>query len=400
MATQSTYRLILALIILLAVTLVLVTFGQVRFFPGADEGCYLRYAAYIAEKGLSGFSAIFQGFVQDEAHWFNPNPLRVGFIMLSAAWLKIAGYSFINLAFLSLFSYALFLGFSYYFARKYLGEQLALLLVILLAFSPLQMAMARRALMESTLNLFSILSIWLFWDYLKNRGRLKFILFVAVYIGSILIKETSVLLVIVFLLYFLAERFIYGKKTGLKAITALLFLPLIFTGLAYLALGCFPYMSDTLKILFGHPQPASYATLFCSGPWYRYLIDYMLLSPWVVILAIGFIFSFFLQREEDALALYFIFVFLLTFILFSVFMKNVRYVIILDTPLRLFSLLMLNSLARRVCPRQGHMKLTFVLVMVLVLFDCFNFYNLFIAKGIYDPTSFFLLKAKQIIPFN
>jgi 4-amino-4-deoxy-L-arabinose transferase-like glycosyltransferase len=399
MATRSTFRLILALIITLAVTLILSTFQEARFFVRADEGCYLRYAAYLGEKGPGGLAAIFQGFIQDQPHWFNPNPLRIGFIILSGAWLKILGYSFMNLAFLSLLSYALFLGLSYYFSRKYLGEQLALLLVILLAFSPLQMAMARRALMESVINLFLVSAIWLFWDFLRSRSRVKFILFIAVFTGSILIKETSVLLVFVFLLYFLADRFIYGEKIGLKIITAILFLPLALAGLAYLLLGCFPYIPATLKILCGPPQPASYATLFCSGPWYRYLIDYMLLSPWVVILAVGFIFSFFLQREEERLSLYFIFIFLLTFILFDIFMKNVRYVIILDTPLRLFSLLMLNRIAERAYPRQA-MKLTFALVMALALFDYFNFYHLFIQEGIYDPASFFLLKAQKIIPFN
>jgi len=399
MQTRLTSRLILALIIALALTLVLSTFEQVRFFARADEGCYLRYAAYLGEKGPSGLAAIFQGFIQDQPHWFNPNPLRIGFIILSGAWLKILGYSFMNLAFLSLFSYALFLGLSYYFSRKYLGEQLALLLVILLAFSPLQMAMARRALIESTTNLFLVSAVWLFWDFLKSRSRLKSILFIAVFTGSILIKETSVLLIFVFLPYFLADRFIYGKKTSLKEIAFILFLPLILAGLAYLLLGCFPYILETLKILCGPPQPASYATLFCSGPWYRYLIDYMLLSPWVVILAVGFIFSFFLQREEEGLSLYFIFVFLLTFILFNIFMKNVRYVIILDTPLRLFSLLMLNRIVGRIYPRQA-MKLTFALVMALALFDYFNFYQLFIQEGIYDPASFFLLKAKHFIPFN
>ena len=399
MTKESIYRLMAAAVILLAVTLILSTLGQVHFFPQHDEGCYLKYAACIGEKGLSGFSGIFQGFIEDQAHWFNPNPFRIGFIILSGAWLRMLGYSFINLAYLSLFSYALFLGFSYYFSRKYLGEQLALLLVILLAFSPLQLAMARRALMESTINLFSILSVWLFWDFFKSRSRLKAILFIAVYTGSILIKETSVLLIFVFLSYLLARRFIDKEKVNLKEIALLLFLPLVLAGLVYLACGCLPYLLDTAKIILAPLKAGSYAALFCSGPWYRYLIDYMLLSPWIVILAIGFIFSFLTRKKEDEFSLYFIFVFLLIFILFGIFRKNVRYVIILDTPMRLFSLLMLNGIAQRIYPRQA-MKLTFVLVVLLAFSDCLNSYYLFIREGIYDPASFFLLMAKHIIPFN
>ncbi|MDD5196336.1 MAG: glycosyltransferase family 39 protein [Candidatus Omnitrophica bacterium] len=399
MATKSTYRLLLALVIVLAVSLLLPTLARVPYFSYADDICYFKYATCLGEKGLNGLSGLFQGFIADQPNWFNPHPLRIGFIILSAAWLKILGYSLLNLAFLSLFSYALFLGFSYYFSRKYLGEQLALLLVILLAFSPLQMAMARRAFVDSSLNLFSLLAVWLFWDFLKNRGRARFILFVAVYTCSILIKETSLLLIFVFFSFLLFSRFIYKEKVPFKKTTVLLALPVILAGLVYLACGVSSYMPGIIKILL-MPAPAdSYASLFCSGPWYRYLIDYMLLSPWVVILTIGFIFNFFLKKEEDGLSLYFIFVFLVSFILFSAFLKNVRYMIILDTPMRLFSLFMLNMIAQRIWPRQA-MKLTVVLVVSLAFFDWFNFYHLFIAENIHDPTSFFLLKAKQIIPFH
>ncbi|MDD5662088.1 MAG: glycosyltransferase family 39 protein [Candidatus Omnitrophica bacterium] len=399
MATKSTYRLFLALVIILAVTLLLPTLARVPYFSYADDVCYFKYATYLGEKGFNGLSILFQGFIADQPNWFNPHPLRIGFIILSAAWLKILGYSLLNLAYLSLFSYALFLVFSYYFSRKYLGEQFALLLVILLAFSPLQMAMARRAFIDSTLNLFSLLTIWLFWDFLKNGGRLKFILFILAYAGSILIKETSLLLIFVFLPFLSASRFIYKKKVPLREMALLLALPLVLAGLAYLASGALVYMPGIIKVLLMPAPAGSYASLFCSGPWYRYLVDFMLLSPWVVILTIGFIFSFFLKREEDELALYFIFVFLLTFVVFSIFLKNVRYMIILDTPMRLFSLLMLNKIAQRIYPRRA-MKLTFVLVIILAFFDCLNFYYLFIGEGIHDPTSFFLLKARQFIPFN
>jgi hypothetical protein len=259
--------------------------------------------------------------------------------------------------------------------------------------------MARRALIESAVNLFSVLSVWLFWDFLKNRSRLKAILFIVVYTGSILIKETCVLLIFVFSLYLLAGRLIYKKKVDLKEAVFLLGLPPILVGLVYLACGCLPYLWETVKIILLPPKAVSYANLFCSGPWYRYLIDYMLLSPWVAVLTIGFILSFFLKKEKEELSLYFVFVFLITLVSFNIFAKNVRYVIILDTPMRLFSLLMLNAIAQRIYPRQA-MRLTFILVIVLAFFDCLNSYYLFIREGIYDPTSFFLLTAKHIIPFN
>ena len=298
MATRSSYRLVLFLIIAIAITLLSLTFKNIHFATTADEGYYFNYASFIAEKGISGFSELFKGYLANQEHWVFPNPLRIGFIIVSAIWLKITGASFMNMAYLSLVFFVLFLLSSYYFSRRYLGERFALLFVTLLAFSPIQLAMGRRALMDSAVNLFSSLSIWLFWDFLKKKGGLKLIFFIAAFSFSILVKETTVLLAIPFLVLLLMDRFVYKNEYSVKEfLSALLLPPFIALGV-YALLGCLPYIFDTAKIILNSPQTNSYALLFGSGPWYRYLIDYMILSPWVVILAIGFVFYFFLNKER------------------------------------------------------------------------------------------------------
>ena len=399
MDTRSSYRLVLFLIVTVAVTLVSLTFKNIHFATSADEGYYFSYASFISQKGISGFSALFKGYLENQQHWLYPNPLRIGFIILSAIWLKITGASFMNMAYLSLFFFVLFLLTSYYFSRRYIGEKLALLFVTLLAFSPIQLAMGRRALMDSAVNLFSSLSIWLFWDFLKKKGGLKLILFIAAFSFSILVKETTVLLAIPFLILLLMDKFVYKNRYSVKKfLSALLLPPLIALGV-YALLGCLPYIYDTAKIILNSPQVNAYAVSFGSGPWYRYLIDYMILSPWVVILAIGFIFYFLLNKGNNELAAYFIVIFLANLIIFNFFTKNLRYLIILDVPLRLFSLFMLNAVANKFFPRQA-IKVVFIFVILLVLSDYLNFYHLFVRESIYDPVSFYLLKAKHIIPFK
>lgn len=399
MATRSSYRLILFSIIALSITLVSLTFKNIRFAVSADEGYYLGYASFIAEKGLSGLSALSRSYLDNQQHWLYPNPLRIGFIVVSAIWVKIFGASFMNLAYLSLIFYALFLLTSYYFSRRYLGERLALFFVTLLAFSPIQLAMGRRALMDSAVNLFSSLSIWLFWDFLKKKGSLRLALFIAAYAFSILVKETAVLLTLPFLVLLLIDKFVYKNEHGAKEFLSVLAVAPLMALTVYALSGCLPFVFATAKIILSSPQTNPYALLLGSGPWYRYLIDYMILSPWVLILATGFIFYFFLGREKNELVVYFTVIFLTAFISFNFFTKNLRYVMILDMPLRLFSLLMLNAVANRFFPRQAT-KAIFVLVAMLVLSDYLNFYDLFVRAGIYDPISFLLLKAKHIIPFQ
>ena len=70
----------------------------------------------------------------------------------------------------------------------------------------------------------------------------------------------------------------------------------------------------------------------------------MLLSPWTVILSIGFIFYYLGSREHNETNFYFLSVLIFSFFIFNIFSKNVRYVIMLDIPMRLFSVLMLRNL--------------------------------------------------------
>lgn len=397
MAAKSTYRLFFILIIVLAAILVSSSFKQLRFVSGADEGYYFKYAVQIGDNGPFGFSGLFKEYIQEERHWVFPSPLRVGLITLSAIWLKIFGISFMNLAYLSLVLYLLFLCASYYFSKKFLGEAFGLLFIILLAFSPLQLAMARRILPESAVNLFSVLSIWSFWDFLQGKSKPKLILFIAAFSFSILIKETCVLLIFIFAVFLLAEKFIFKKEIGLKEFVSILFIPIIIVGLVYLALGCLPYLPDTIKIILNSPKTNPYAIMFGSGPWYSFLIDYLLLSPAVVILAIGFIFYYFAKwKEEGKLPGYFIFVLLANFILFSFFTKNVRYLIFLDMPMRLFSLLMLYRIAQVISPRKA-ILLTSLAVVLLAAIDYLNFYDLFV-RGYLRSSKFSPAKSQAHHP--
>ena len=385
----------LAFLLVLAVsfTLTSLSIKDVEFASGADEGYYLRYASYIGEHGLGGFADLFKNYIENQKDWLYPNPLRMGFIALSSVWLKIFGYSFLNLAYFSLFSFCVFLIISFYFAAKYFDEKITLLLAILLAFSPLNMAMARRALLDSTFNLFSIFSIWLFFGLLKKRTLLKHILFILIYSFTILVKETGVLLSLFFALYLI---FYKGKKYFLSVTL----FPFLIVGSTYIILaGGLSNVTDMIKIILTSPGHNEYAILFGSGPWFRYLIDYILLSPWVVILSSGFVFWYLASKEHDERVTYFLLAFVVLFFSLNFFTKNVRYLMILDMPMRLFSVLMLKKLFEARFPKQAFILLS-VSVVAIAAFDYLNFYNLFARGEIYDPVSYWLLRGQHIIPWR
>jgi 4-amino-4-deoxy-L-arabinose transferase-like glycosyltransferase len=324
----------------------------------------------------------------------------MGFILLSSTWIKIFGNNLLNLAFLSLFSYCLGLCICFYFTRKYFDEKIALLFSVLFAFSPLNMAMARRALMDSTLNLFLILSIWLFFSLLKERSSVKYVLFILVYSFTLLIKESALLLSLFFILYLICLKFIFKKAVYLKDLLSATLLPFVITGVVYISLsGSIFNIVGMFKIILGPPGNNQYAMLFGSGPWFRYIIDYILLSPWVVILSIGFVFYRAALKDIDEDILYFLLAFISLFFSVNIFTKNIRYAMVLDMPMRLFSVLLLKNIAEAIFPKYKYaFILTVILVSAIAVFDYISFQSLFLKDGIYDPASFMLLKSRHIIP--
>lgn len=370
------------------------------FAAGADEGHYLTYAKRISENGIKIYPEIFDEHVKIKENQIWPSPLRVGYFLLAAQWFKFFGSSLRSLAKLSFICYILFLLLSLYFSKKYFGKGIASLFVLLLAFSPLPMAMAKRALSDSAGNLFAALSIWLFLDFLLEKKLLNFILFEAIYIYSILVREQSVLLICFFSLFFIIYKYAYKVNIPKIYFPAIIFVPITIVGLAWLiSAQSFANVISMIKLTRALPALNQYSALFCRGPWFRYIIDYLLISPLATILALAFIIYALTNREilKDYKITYFLVLFLILYILLSSFdyNKNIRYAITLDIPMRLFTVFMLKEIFKK-------SKFSVDFIFISVLFFCFidyqSFLALFCQKNIYDPVSFTLLKARQFIP--
>lgn len=392
------YTLLFITLLSIAFFLIFSSLKHLHFDANADEGYYLKYATYVNTNGIDRFPDLFKDYIDNKDNWLFPNPLRIGFILISAVFVKIFGSTFMSLALLSLASYLAFLIISFNFTRKYYDEKTSLFFLFLLAFSPLNMAMARRALMDSTANLFYILSIWLFLDLLNKGNNLKYAIFVIIFSFSILVKETTVLLSPIFILCMLFYKYSLKRSINLKDLLSVTIYPYAIVGLAYMSFaGRFSYIVDTVEIILSSPKTNQYAILYSSGPWFRYLIDFMLLSPWVCILSTGFVFYCFTLKRVDSRISYFLIIFVLGFFVFNMFTKNIRYIIMLDMPMRLFAILMIKNIVETKMKNYSTVIIA-VIVITISMSDYVNFNDLFVQKGISDPISYHLLRARKIIP--
>jgi hypothetical protein len=371
-----------------------------RFAKSADEGYYLSYSERLMKTGLTSYPAIFNDHVKNTNNWIWPSPLRVGYFLISSCWLKVFGPSFRTLGLLSFVSFIFALLVNFYYSKKYFGEKIALFFTMLLSFSPIMMAMAKRALSDSLGNLFILFSFWLFLDFLSEKRKSKFVFFIVCFFYSILVREQSVLFLAFFITFFIFYKYRYDGALHIKYLFLIAAAPVSLVGLTWLFSSLSLHnLTSLIVINRSLPSINEYSVFFCRGAWFRYIVDFICLSPVTTMLALVFIVNAFVEKDtfKDYKKAFFLFLVLVVFTVLSSFdyNKNVRYVMSLDMPLRLFAVLSLSSIANRLRVSEA---VLFIMVLFLCILDYGNFLYLFCERNIYDPISYHLMVARRFIP--
>lgn len=373
-----------------------------NYSPASDEGYYYHYAKTVSEEGVSALPPLIKWYGADKEARKYPTPARVGYIFITALWLKIFGASFSALGLFSFFCFLLFLATTYYFCQKYFGLDIALLLTVLLSSSPLILSMSRRALCDSAVNFLSSVTLWIFLDFLLSRKRITYVIFLILLTLSILVKESSIALIIFLLIFCLWHNHTQQNKVSFKYIAAILWVPLSITSfILVMSLGGVENFALAVKSIasahFEKPHPNPYVTLFCAGPWYRYIVDYLLLTPLTTLLFIGYTFYLLTMRRLDVKIVYFLLYFIVSLILFSGLEKNVRYAITFETVFGLFSVLAIYEIFRtQISPQKE--RYTLYAITFIFFINIQSFFHIFYTTNLLDPISYHLLRINGFIP--
>ncbi|MBK7642018.1 MAG: glycosyltransferase family 39 protein [Planctomycetes bacterium] len=384
-----------------AVGLLASTLSNVPYEPKSDDGYYLAFARTIAQEGPGAFPKLFASWNGDSGNWIYPSPLRIGFVGVSALWVKLFGATLPALSWLSIVSHAAWILITACFARRHLEQRRALLATALASFAPLLLGTARQALQDSFLLVWMALACWTFLETLAQpRSRAWRIAFVASFAFAILTKELALLLLPAFVLgWFVERRARAGELPAAPFVWQLAMPGLITAPLFLLAAGGFGPLLQTVRTVLGSPSTNTYAIRFGSGPWYRYLIDYICLSPGVTLLALGFAGALLVRtlRERPARAEVQLGI-VAAVLLFEMgfFTKNARYLLILELPLCVFASGMLCELV----PAKWNSRWIWIAAAgaLLCILDWRTFDYGWVQHGIYDPLSGALLQMRAILP--
>jgi 4-amino-4-deoxy-L-arabinose transferase-like glycosyltransferase len=399
---RELHALVVALLLALIGAIMIRSLDLVPYLPASDDGYYVSFMTTVASDGVGAFPDLFQKWNATPADWVFPPPTRIAFIVASAVLSKVLGADIVTLSWLSLLSHLGWTAVNWAFARRRMGESFALALAALCGFSPLLLGLGRLALMDSFACFAATLAIWLFLEALEQPTVVRWrVLFGAALSFAILTKELNVLLAPPLVAMVLLERYVHKAPLSLAAFASPFAVAAFVTGTLFvLAAGGVAPLLTTTELMLSSPKTNEFARLYCAGPWFRYLIDYLSLSPLPTLLGLMAAGSLMYRLRGSAWPRpEVLFLVLAAGVLLeqAPLIKNLRYVTTLDLSLRFLALAWLFRLGKSLGARSKVLCGAGV-VIVLCALDWQTFEAFWVSRRGYDPLSLYLLQWRQIIP--
>jgi hypothetical protein len=365
---------------------------------GFDENLYRGYVNQLARTGLTSYPDLAENYVEVQTRLPSAilPPTRFLYVLCGYVWHSVTGadalQSLHNVS--SLFSMLMLL-LAAAFAWRAGGPVMGLSVAALMAFAPTQIHMGQHALIDGFFAFWATLCLWLLWENLRRPNDYRWLSALGVALAlMVLTKENAAFAYLGLAGTVLLNRWMrFGEVTRLLLATAIVG-PLL--GVAILVNLC-GGLDTTIRIYMLLVSKASvlpYAILTGDGPWYRYLVDMLLMSPVVLVLAIG---GAFMLRRENKAAIY-----LLTFVVASyVLMCNVRYGMNLryanmwDLPLRFLAV---GCIANLLAPLRNRQQLWLGLAVAIVCaIELRQYHIFFVQNPLYELVTEGLLRALNIL---
>lgn len=401
-------RLIILPSILISCSIIFLSFFPLQegqYAKSSDEGYYYHYAQQVKEQGAKAFRNLLYWYASDIEARKHPAPIRIGYIASVATLFQIFGPSYSVIGAFSGVCFLLFLLLNAYFFRKKWGDIQALSMTLLLASSPLLLGLSRRALIDVPILLFWSGMFWAFLYLMETCKKRYMVMFCAFCIGGLLFKESTLLILGV--LFTMGALFMICKKSVLSwsMLLVTICVPIILISCIYIIVlgGVNSFLSGVMAIFGTHVSVASlspYAVNFCSGPWHRYLIDFMLINPIVTLCSICGA-CLILSKQDAKLIDWFVLAFFIgVYFIFSLFpySKVVRFVLILEVPLVIFAVRGLSLIYKQGEDRRRKVSLGTVCFLIATV-NFGVFYKVFYSAGLLDPITQHLASFAGFIPF-
>jgi len=366
---------------------------------GVDEDLYRGYVEEVSAKGLTHYPDIVLGYIEKQVKLPGSilPPVRFLYIFAAYVWHSMFGTEALEaLRNVASFFNILMLGLAALFAWRVRRSGESVALTALVAFAPTQIHMSQHALADGFFAFWALLTVWLLWENLQSRGRNWAWLggYTASLALLVLTKENAFFVWIAILVVLGANRWLCYGTISRELLVATALGPLLGVVVLVFLAGGVDVLIGTYRLLVTKNIALPYAIKTGDGPWYRYLVDLLLVSPVILILSFGAVVRIDRTKRLE--------LFLLMFVLGSYLVMcnvkygmNLRYANMWDVPLRFLALSMIISLVE---PLQKWRRAVFIGAIVLICaLELRQYIILFVDFPLYELVTEGLLRALHIL---
>jgi 4-amino-4-deoxy-L-arabinose transferase-like glycosyltransferase len=365
---------------------------------GFDEGLYREYVNVLSKGGLTSYPDIVEGYinVQKDLPGSILPPLRFLYIFTAYLWHSVFGSEALAAlhqvaAFFSMLTLAL----ATFFTWRMRGPMWAMAIAALIAVAPTQVHMSQHALVDGFFTLWATLAVWLFWENLQSRRNWRWLVgYIAALALLVLTKENSAFVWIALVALLIANRWLQFGTVTRELMIATFLGPLLGVVVLIFLAGGVDVFVHSYQLSVGKNFQLQYAILTGDGPWYRYLVDLMLVSPIVLILAIAALFR--LNRAMKPELFMSIFIAASYLVMCNVkYGMNLRYANMWDLPLRFLAFGQIVWLAS--FAKQFRGAIIAAAVVLLAAFEFHQYIVLAVRYPLYELITHDLLRALSIL---
>jgi len=382
---------------------------------GFDEVLYRTYVVMLDEVGLANYPSICDNYLTDQRRPESMAKLPpTRFVYIFCGWiakqiafgdsppvgLKEAGAADRDPALISLHRVSclfsiLMVALAGTAAWRMFGRAVGLGVLALVAASPTQIHFSQHALIDGFFATWATLSIWLLWESLRHPAQGAWL---AAYGASLAVlvmtKENSFFVYAGLISLVGANRWLKIGTVTPRLLLVSVLGPLAGVAMLVLLAGGLPEFVAIYALLVSKAQHLPYAIATGDGPWYRYLVELMTVSPIVFTLALSGLFT--LPRTQREFAFLGVFVAVTFAIMCNVrYGMNLRYTSIWELPIAAFAAAQLLSLAQRASRCRALIGVS--LFVVVCGFQLFQYKTFFHDHAIYELVPEGLLRAINVI---
>jgi len=366
---------------------------------GFDEALYRDYADKLIRFGLIAYPEIIERYREKQQTLTGSilPPVRFLYIFSAYLWHQLFGSETLNClknvsAVFSMFTLLL----AALFAARVGGFGYAIGVGALMVFAPTQLHMSQHALVDGFFGFWAMLVLWSLWENLRAPQDWRWLALYSVALtATVLTKENAFFVFVAVVAILIANHWLkFGTITWELLLATVIGPTLGVVLLGMLAGGAGPLIA-TYQLSVSKNYELKYAILTGDGPWHRYLVDLMLVSPIVLLLAIGSVFNLTRAKKKE----WFFLIFITASYLVMCNIKygmNLRYANMWDLPLRVLAFSQLLVLIGLVAQRWRRIAL-FAAVGLTCAFEMRNYIVIAVEYPLYELVSPELMRGLKIL---